>query len=168
MPAQAPTLMASAALRLAGLGMRIRAHRKALKVSAAAAASAAGLSRVTLHRIEHGEPSVTMGAYLNVLEALGWGPAIESLGDSAAPALGVRTEPKGMERAQVRVADYPQLRQLAWHLAGSGEALELTGQEALDLYERNWRHIEPDRMTPDEAHLVDDLVKTYGGGRLLV
>jgi transcriptional regulator with XRE-family HTH domain len=36
---------------------------KALKVSATTAAEAAGMSRMTLHRIERGEPSVTMGAY---------------------------------------------------------------------------------------------------------
>jgi len=35
--------------------------RKALRVSATVAAEAAGMSRVTLHRIEKGEPSVTMG-----------------------------------------------------------------------------------------------------------
>lgn len=29
------------------------------------------MSRVSVHRIEQGEPSVTMGAYLNVLAALG-------------------------------------------------------------------------------------------------
>lgn len=34
---------------------------------------------------------------------------------------------------------YPQLRQLAWHLP---TATALTPQEALNLYERHWRHID--------------------------
>lgn len=33
-------------------------------------AEAAGISRVTLHRIEKGTPSVTVGALMNVLDAL--------------------------------------------------------------------------------------------------
>ncbi|HEY0817804.1 MAG TPA: helix-turn-helix domain-containing protein, partial [Rhizobacter sp.] len=71
MPARAPTPDLAAAARLGTLGLGIRARRKALGVSAQAAAAAAGMSRVTWHRIEGGEPSVTMGAYLNALGALG-------------------------------------------------------------------------------------------------
>lgn len=56
---------------LASLGAAIRARRKQLRVSATAAAEAAGLSRVTLHRIERGEPSVAMGLYQRALGALG-------------------------------------------------------------------------------------------------
>jgi transcriptional regulator with XRE-family HTH domain len=53
------------------LGAQLRALRKALKVNVTVAAEAAGISRVTLHRIEKGEPSVTMGAWANVAAALG-------------------------------------------------------------------------------------------------
>ena len=42
--------------RLQDLGARIRARRKSLGVNATAAAESAGMSRVTLHRIEKGEP----------------------------------------------------------------------------------------------------------------
>ncbi len=41
---------------LPALGAGIRARRKQLRVSATAAAEAAGLSRVTLHRIERAHP----------------------------------------------------------------------------------------------------------------
>ena len=62
MPAKPPKAPTVAAEKLALLGQQIRAHRKSLRVSATATAEAAGMSRVTLHRIERGEPSVTMGA----------------------------------------------------------------------------------------------------------
>ncbi len=71
MPATAPASPAVVTEQLAALGALVRARRKALKVSATALAEVAGMSRVSVHRIEQGEPSVTMGAYLNVLAALG-------------------------------------------------------------------------------------------------
>ncbi len=71
MPSPAPTIASNAADTLSALGKQIRAHRKALRISATSTAEAAGISRVTLHRIENGELSVTMGAYLNAIAALG-------------------------------------------------------------------------------------------------
>jgi len=70
-PARTPINASTAADKLIALGKQIRAHRKALRISATAAAEAAGVSRVTLYRIESDEPSVTMGAYLNAMEAQG-------------------------------------------------------------------------------------------------
>ena len=58
-------------MQLKALGAQIRARRKALGVSATVTAEAAALSRVTLHRIEKGTPSVAMGAWANVCAALG-------------------------------------------------------------------------------------------------
>lgn len=71
MPARAPAIEATLATGLAVIGARVRAHRKGLRVSATDAAEASGMSRVTLHRIERGEPSVAMAAYLSALAALG-------------------------------------------------------------------------------------------------
>ena len=71
MPAKAPPVGEVLAARLKVLGERIRAHREQQKVSATTAAEAAGMSRVTLHRIERGEPSVTLGAYLSAIDAVG-------------------------------------------------------------------------------------------------
>lgn len=71
MPSPSPVLIATADHRLALLGQRIHARRKALKINAETIAEAAKISRMTLLRIERGVPSVTMGAYMNVLEALG-------------------------------------------------------------------------------------------------
>ena len=70
MPAKAPEPGPAVAAMLAGIGTRIRDRRKALGVSVVDVAEVAGMSRVTLHRIERGEASVTIGAYLNVITAL--------------------------------------------------------------------------------------------------
>lgn len=143
---------------LATLGGRIRARRKSLRVSATAVAEAAGLSRVTLHRIERGEPSVAMGLYVNAITALGL--ALE-LSD---PQAGRTSEAAALPE-RLRIGDLPQLQRLAWQL---NRATELTPKEALDLYERNWRHVDTAAMTAQERALLDTLVRTHGGGRLLV
>ena len=66
---------------------------------------------------------------------------------------------------RVRLNDYPQLKHLAWHLPG---VTELSAAEALSLYERNWRHVDPTLMQPGERALLQLLVTQLGGGRLLV
>jgi len=160
MPARAPAPDIAAARRLGALGLGIRARRKALGVSAQAAAEAAGMSRVTWHRIEGGEPSVTMGAYLNALGALG----LEIQVAEPVPAAAVRPEAPALPR-RIVLADYPQLRRLAWHVPG---LKELTPAEALNLYERNWRHLDAEALGPEERALIDALRQQQGGGRLLV
>ena len=63
------------------------------------------------------------------------------------------------------LAEYAQLRQLAWQLPG---VTTLTPPEALQLYERNWRHVDAAAMDETERELVATLVRDVGGGRLLV
>lgn len=157
----APPLHDIAAARLNRLGGNIREHRKALRVSAQAAAEAAGVSRVTWHRIERGEPSVTMGAYLNALNSLGLEFTVQA---PPAPEPVVRATPTVVPDL-IRLADYPQLKRLAWHAPG---LTELTPAEALSLYERNWRHLDRERMQPPERELLGALVRAQGKGRLLV
>jgi transcriptional regulator with XRE-family HTH domain len=143
---------------LSALGAGIRARRKQLRVSATAAAEAAGLSRVTLQRIERGEPSVAMGLYQRAISALG---LTLHLAD-AQPQLQSRdAEPPEL----LRLTDLPELRRLAWQLDPD---TELTPKQALDLYERNWRHLDTAAMTPRERAALDRLVHSVGGGRLLV
>lgn len=160
MPAAAPVLQHAAAARLGQLGADIRVHRKQLRVSAQAAAEAAGMSRVTWHRIERGEPSVTMGAYLNALEALGLALQVAAPGAQAAGAAAPAVVPE-----RIALADYPQLQRLAWHAPG---LTELTPAEALSLYERNWRHLDEQQLDPKERQLLDALVQQQGRGHLLV
>lgn len=159
MPAKAPPIGDVLAARLKALGERIRAHRKQQKVSATTAAEAAGMSRVTLHRIERGEPSVTLGAYLSAIDAVGLQLELRDPNAPPAPVAAAGVP------ARVRLDDYPQLKGLAWQLQGVDD---LSPQEALSLYERNWRHVDQARLVPAEQALVQALVKQLGGGRLLV
>ena len=155
MPARSPPTGKGLAAALAVLGKRIKARRKALGISATVAAEAAGMSRVTLHRIEKGEPSVTMGAYMGAITALGL--SLELADPQATKKRRLPTT--------IRLADYPQLRRLAWQLKGTDE---VAPREALDLYERNWRHVDQDAMDAHERDLVSRLAAVLGGGRLLV
>ena len=157
MPAASPQISAKAARVLKRLGAQLRDQRRALKVSAVAAAEAAGVSRVTLHRIEKGEASVTTGAYAAVALALGLElelvPENGRLGIAPAPSF------EGWIPGRVRLSRYPKLRELAWHVHGVDE---LTPREALDVYERNWRHLDRTTLSTDEKNLVDALREALG------
>lgn len=71
MPKKTLTPFPSVQRLLASLGENIRLARLRRKFSAALVAERAGLDRKTLRRIEHGDPSATLGAYANVLHTLG-------------------------------------------------------------------------------------------------
>jgi transcriptional regulator with XRE-family HTH domain len=158
MPATTPPIADQTTAALAALGARIRGIRKQMKVSAANAAEAAGVSRPTLHRIERGEAAVTIGAWLNVIAALGLDLKLD---DPAMPL----DDDEGKLPQSVRITDYPQLRRLAWQVS---DAIELTPRQALALYERNWRHVDPEAMDDGERAFVKELAQAFGGGRLLV
>ena len=163
MPALSPTLTAPAAARLTQLGQRIRDHRKSLSVSATDTAEASGISRVTLHRIERGEPSVAMASYMNAIAALGLELEIVRPATKHGPSAGNANA--APIPSSLRLADYPQLKRLAWQRGG---VPRVSPQEALSLYERNWRHVDIDAMDPRERALVSALAQQWGGGRLLV
>ena len=163
MPAKLPRVDTATRNKLALLGGQIRLHRKELKVTATATAEAAGLSRVTLHRIEKGEPSVSMAAYLSVIYALGLEFTIFPL-DELVPKEGEMSR-KGWIPAQILVSDYPQLKQIAWQIHAD---TRLTPAETLNLYERNWRHLDLQNMEPHERDLLDALQIAFGKGKPLV
>lgn len=159
LPAQSPPVGPVLEDELRVIGERIRAHRRQQKVSATVAAEAAGLSRVTFHRIERGEPSVTMGAYLSAIDAVGLRLEVRSAnartaGDAAAEL-----------PERVRLSDHPELQRLAWQIPG---VEDVSPAEALSLYERNWRHLDHEGMLPRERALLRTLTERLGGGRLLV
>jgi transcriptional regulator with XRE-family HTH domain len=158
MPAKAPPSGPKIKKALSQLGQQIRVHRKSLKVSAIATAEAAGVSRMTLNRIERGEPSVTMGAYLNVVSALGLNLSLGGIEEPYRDAeLSLDTK--------IRVTDFPQLKKLAWQLK---KTEELSPKETLNIYERSWRHINLKEMEKKEQELIQKLLTLFGKERLLV
>lgn len=113
------------------------------------------MSRMTLHRIERGEPSVTMGAYMNALAALGLD--VEVTAPVASTAKEMVTPPSSRTPTKtVRVGDFAQLRRLAWQLPADAE---LTPEEAWGTYERNWRHADPSALEDNERQLLAELAR---------
>lgn len=152
MPAHLPFIDSGAQASLYQLGEAIRGKRRALRISATTAAAAAGMSRVTWHRIEKGAASVTIGAYLNAMTALG----LElQASDPSAPIAPARDPaPERLLPVRIRLSQYPQLRQLAWQVQGIDE---LTPREALDIYERNQRHMDIAALEQRERDLLNAL-----------
>lgn len=153
MPASSPQVGPGPRRDLSEIGARLRDRRKALGVTAVACAEAAGVSRVTLHRIETGNASVTIGAYATVAAALGLHLGVPVL------------DPPAGERTRLLVGDYPGLRSLAWQ---TDAGTELTEPEALNLYERGWRHLDHEALTDREKAFIQHLADTYSHGALLV
>ncbi len=161
MPAKAPPSSPKLKKVLLHLGQQIRARRKGLKVSAIAAAEAAGISRVTLDRIERGEASVTIGAYMNVISALGLELQLFD------PKLKTKSTAKLnlTQKSKISLSTYPQLKKLAWQIK---QTQTLSPEEALNLYERNWRHIDLNAMDSKELKLIQELMALFGTEKLLV
>lgn len=154
MPAKSPVITDEVAKQAIVIGEHIRAYRKSLRVSVTAAAQAAGMSRITWYRLEKGEPSVTMGAYLSAMNVLGleFKAVLTSASSSTLPPGDHNGE--GWVPVRIDFAEYPQLKQLAWQVQGVDT---LSPREALDIYERNWRHLDLEAMEPRERHLLDAL-----------
>ena len=161
MPAKLPHTSSAVAERIQILGGTIRAKRKNLHISAQATADCAHISRVTLHRIEKGEPSVTMGAYFTVLDALGLQIQTKSkagLGQESQAVSNTSVIP-----SEIKLTEYPQLKQLAWHIHGLDA---LTPIEAFGIYDRNWRHLDATSLTHLEKSLIDALKRADAAGEL--
>ena len=84
----------SAQRQLRELGENIRLARLRRRFSAELVAERAGMTRTTLRQIEHGEPSVSMGAYLNVLHCLGLHQDLQKVGQD--DALGRKLQDAGL------------------------------------------------------------------------
>jgi transcriptional regulator with XRE-family HTH domain len=133
---------------LASLGQRILLQRKKLKVAAESVALAAAISRITLHRIEKGEPGVSMGAYISVIIALGLNLSIQEI----APKLNDAEEEKNP--CEIAIKDYPQLKLISWQLKDDAV---LNALEAKNMYERNQKYILFNEMTEHEKKLIKQL-----------
>lgn len=134
------------------LGEMLRAKRKARGISMASAAEAAGISRITLYRLEKGEPGVSWGALLAAADAIGVGVQLTDTGEElrATDPLAVGSLPLA-----IRLGEFPELRRLAWQV---GERVDgLTPQEAAGLYARNARHLVGSALSESERRLMQAL-----------
>lgn len=164
MPSKNPSISEPSQELLIAIGASLKDRRRQLGVSAAVAAESAGMSRVTLHRVESGAASVTVGTLVNAVEAMGLHLQLTD----ARP----QQKESGAEEAvntetpeNVRVGDYPLLSAAAWQLDADSR---LGGFEALRTYERNWRHLDHAAMGDKEKALIQALADKYSKGVLLV
>ena len=155
---------------LAALGERLRLARRRRRKTAQEVAMQAGITRVTLRRVEAGEPAVTMATYVKVLATLGLAQDLVLVARD--DTLGRRLQDEQLQRplgvkppAVIRLADYPLLREIAW---STDPKTELSPTEAFAIYERNWRHLDRDAMGAKERKLLERLTATVGNGVLLV
>lgn len=168
MPAKAPPLPHDLQRHLAHAGERLRLARLRRGKTAEAVAADAGLTRVTLARLEAGDGAATLATLLKVMAALGLQADFDLLAEDHEKAEATRQVRLPARRlpTRIRVDNYPQLRSIAWHL--QGRDVEITPEQALELYERNWRHIDTDHVLPRERDLIDRLRQTVGHGVILV
>jgi DNA-binding XRE family transcriptional regulator len=134
------------------IGDDIRRQRKALKVSATAAAESAGMSRLTWYKIEKGEITVSIGAYLSAAHVVGLTvQAVYSANQAFQQTSGYKED---WIPLRIHLSDFPQLRKLAWQVTGVDT---LTPAEAFDIYERNWRHLDESALIDEEQKLINGL-----------
>jgi len=62
------------------------------------------------------------------------------------------------------IDQWPTLHELAWNRVDRW----IPAEEALALYERNWRFVQPQQLTQAESDLIDHLKHRFGGGMLNV
>jgi hypothetical protein len=60
--------------------------------------------------------------------------------------------------------EFPQLAGLVWN---GNPSRAIGREEAFTLYERYWRFVDRDRLTPAETDLIRRLTEEFGGGRFL-
>lgn len=65
----------------------------------------------------------------------------------------------------IAIVNYPQLRLIAWNRHDDDL---IDDEEALALYEANWRFVEPEQMAESERILLQRLVQQCGNGVLNV
>lgn len=94
MKVKPPPLFPTLNRRLSALGQRLRLARMRRKFSAETVSRRAGVSRMTLYRIESGDQAVALGSYARVLAVLQLDPDLEKL--ALDDALGRRLQDLGI------------------------------------------------------------------------
>ena len=155
---------------LSELGERVRQARLRRGLSQVSVAAGAGITRPTLSRFEAGAPSATLGTLIRVLSVLGLEGEIAMLARGLAhPSDTPATAPANVKAGHgtaIRISQYPVLSSIAWHI--SEPDAWIAREEALALYERNWKHVDPAVLNEEEARLLEDLKLNEGKGVLLV
>lgn len=77
---------------LSKLGHDIRDARRRRRIPSAVTAERASISRVTLLKVEKGDPGVAMGIYATVLFVLGLSHRLSDLADPAHDTIGLQLE----------------------------------------------------------------------------
>jgi hypothetical protein len=88
-PSRAPVPVTRA---LRKLGHDIRDARRRRRIPVAILAQRASISRMTLNKVEKGDPGVSIGAYATVLFALGMAERLADVADPRHDAVGLELE----------------------------------------------------------------------------
>jgi transcriptional regulator with XRE-family HTH domain len=89
------------------LSADIRDARRRRRIPMALMAERAGIGRMTLVRIEQGDPAVSMGAYARVLFVLGLTPRLDELADASHDATGLALEEEHLPK-RIRTSPKPK------------------------------------------------------------
>jgi helix-turn-helix protein len=87
-----PTLPIPVRRALLKLGHDLRDARRRRRIPSAVAAARASVSRMTLSKVEKGDPGVAMGTYATVLFVLGLSERLAEVADPAKDTTGLRLE----------------------------------------------------------------------------
>ena len=74
------------------LGADLRDGRRRRRIPTALMAERASISRMTLNKLERGDPGVSMGSYATVLFVLGMTARLENLADARDDSVGLALE----------------------------------------------------------------------------
>ena len=95
MPSKPPIVFPQEQRVLTAMGERIRLARRRRRLSTTTVSGRAGISRSTLHKIEAGDPGVTLGSCVRVLACLSLVNDFDHI--AAADRLGRRLQDLGLE-----------------------------------------------------------------------
>lgn len=138
------------------IGEKIKAERKRLKLPQADTAEASGIDRRTLGRIEKGQSSVTIGAYVTVMNGLN----IKLTATTPVDAL--KEEKQHREQflpLLINLNEYRALRDCAWHITGEDF---VEPSVAYRLYQERITLIDRKLLADKEIALMAALEKVYG------
>lgn len=142
-------------------GKKLRSRRRAQHISMAAAADAAGMSRLTWHRIENGETGVAWRFVLAAAIVVGLdmresGTGAQAADDAERPSVASGN----WLPLKIQRDEFPGLQRLGWQISDASQTL--TPREAWEIYERNRRHLDRHELSQAENALIDALESVYG------